>query len=340
MSNPKQPVSSLIGARRFVSAICLLALAFSVKAFAQVQISYPDTMPQRGILPNGAYTFDKLETINKSNGNITYTIPLTSMPLGRAGLTLPITLVYNSTPYDYSYTYTYSTDPSNTPILNQALVASPFSGWMLNAGYSLYQETKPLSSTNGCTTGTGNSKTSLMMPDGSRHVLQFYGAYNYSFLGDGGWYPWTFNGETSCTNYASIPGDVTLFTSDGSYIKVVVSKSGSWVAYFPNGIVVNSPCAAGPCPDGGAGQIISDRNSNKITITNLWDQTTDEPYTVVSDDLGRTITINTLSPYGFQVQQEGFQDGSPLTWTFGPAPGTQYTPFTFLYTCVPQYGTT
>lgn len=61
----------------------------------------PDFLPQRGVYPNGAYAFDKLETINKYNGILTYSIPITSMPLGRGGMTVPVKLVYSSALADY-----------------------------------------------------------------------------------------------------------------------------------------------------------------------------------------------------------------------------------------------
>jgi len=50
-------------------------------------------LPQRGVYPNGAYTFDKLESINKYKGILTYSIPITSLPLGRGGMTVPVNLV-------------------------------------------------------------------------------------------------------------------------------------------------------------------------------------------------------------------------------------------------------
>jgi hypothetical protein len=81
-------------------AASLLLVSGAIHLAAQV----PDFMPQRGVYPNGAYAFDKLETINEGNGILTYTIPITSLPLGRAGMTVPVNLVYSSALFDVQYT--------------------------------------------------------------------------------------------------------------------------------------------------------------------------------------------------------------------------------------------
>jgi hypothetical protein len=191
--------------------VCGILLSISFAAWSQMGISFPDTAPERGVSPVGSYSFDKLEAISKSSGVLTYTIPLTTMPLGRGGMSIPINFTYNSSQYDYSYSYTYNTSPPNAPILNQHLQNDSFGGWSVTTGYSLYLESKPLATSNDCTINLGVQRTSLLMPDGSRHVLQFYG-FPQGFTGDGtGYYPWSYSGATACTNYSSLNGDVTLF---------------------------------------------------------------------------------------------------------------------------------
>src|SRR5260370_24612982 len=109
-------------------------------------------------------------------------------------MAVPITLTYNSEIYDYSYFYTYSTSPPNSQIVNQSLAGSPFGGWALSFAYGLYTESKPLAGSNDCSIDTAVSRTSLVMPDGSRHVLHFYNAYAASFTGGSdGFYPWIYN---------------------------------------------------------------------------------------------------------------------------------------------------
>lgn len=108
--------------RLFFTSLLLFAAEFPSWA----QTVYPETMPQRGISPNGSYSFDKNESINKLNGILTYTIPLTTMPLGRAGMSIPINLAYSSALYDYSYRQTLN---GSTPVIVRDIVGSPWGGW-------------------------------------------------------------------------------------------------------------------------------------------------------------------------------------------------------------------
>ena len=89
-----EPVTSRGPLSQFARSILFLLLALSTALGVTAQSI--DLIPQRGIYPNGSYTFDKLEAINKQNGILSYTIPITSMPLGRGGMTWPINLVYSS----------------------------------------------------------------------------------------------------------------------------------------------------------------------------------------------------------------------------------------------------
>jgi hypothetical protein len=71
--------------------------------------SVPDNAPQTGLLPSGTYTIDKLETIDRVNGNVMYHIPLASLP--RVGPSDPfqLELVYNS--QNLVANYSYVSDP-------------------------------------------------------------------------------------------------------------------------------------------------------------------------------------------------------------------------------------
>ncbi|MBV9779465.1 MAG: RHS repeat protein, partial [Acidobacteriaceae bacterium] len=311
-----------------------MLVSLPITAWSQDGVSFPDTAPQRGVSPIGSYTFDKLEAISKSTV-LTYTIPLTTMPLGRGGMSIPINLVYNSAQFDYSYSYTYETSPPYSPILNQTLQTDPFGGWQVTAGYGIYTESRPLTSSENCNTGTGTQRSSLVMPDGSRHILQFYG-FPQSFTGDGtGYYPWDYRGLSGCTNYTSLNGNVQTFTSDGSYIRVDASlNSGTWAAHLPDGTTVTN-CTVS-CSGGVPEQVIADRNANKITIQYFQ---TSSPYTLLTDDVGRTVKISAPPGDYSQITQTGYS-GESLTWTFGPAPNSNGAAFTFQYICVPSTGTT
>ena len=64
------------------SSLLLLLACLAIRGAAQA----PDLLPQRGVYPNGSYSFDKLEAINKQNGVLTYSIPITTLPVGRGGI--------------------------------------------------------------------------------------------------------------------------------------------------------------------------------------------------------------------------------------------------------------
>ncbi len=290
-------------------------------------VSYPDTAPQRGVAPVGAYTFDKLETINKFNGNLTYSIPLTSMPLGRGGMTVPLNLVYNSGLYDFTYYYTYTQQYTHFQTwLNQSLTSDISGGWRLTARYGFYFESKPIAQGDlSCNSGAEN-RTSLLMPDGSRHLLQFPG-FQQGYTSNDGYYPWSYTGGApGCPSsyHPALTGTVNTFTSDGSFIRVSYNTStGITVITLPDATTVTISSSGV--------ETIADRNGNTVTDTLYQSTTTSGMYELLSDPWGRTIKIQQpLTGYGYTVTQAGF-GGSPLTWTFGPAPNSSSTAFTFPY---------
>ncbi len=304
-------------------------------------VSFPDTSPPRGVSPTGAYDFDQLETINKATGELMYKIPLTSMPLGRGGLTLPIYLTYNSAQYDYSYSLWYGTQPPNPAFLEKALGPDQFGGWNLAVGYELITEINPTAylggdstTANTCTVASGVERTSLQMPDGSRHILKFTGfPQGFEDTASPGYFPWGYSGLAACPQFQNLGATVDMFTADGSYIHVRYTPATGPIAYLPDGTQVSlSVSSVGV-------ETIQDRNENKITIVKSI--TASGGYqTTVTDDENRTVTIlqpvegisGSLGQLQFTMTQTGF-GGSSLTWSFGPATGTSGAPFTFNYTC-------
>ncbi len=93
---------SVQGIRNLVlRAILLLGLAlFPASVIAQTTINPDPIAPQRGFYPGGSYALSDIETINTINGDLMFSIPLVSLPPGRAGFTAGIRLVYNSKLWD------------------------------------------------------------------------------------------------------------------------------------------------------------------------------------------------------------------------------------------------
>ena len=58
----------------------ILGICFLCIVNASLGQSVPDSAPQTGLLPSNTYTTDKLETIDRVNGNVMQHIPLASLP--------------------------------------------------------------------------------------------------------------------------------------------------------------------------------------------------------------------------------------------------------------------
>ena len=159
--------------------ICSLAWVGGVPPCAGQDL-YQNAVAQRGFPPNAYFSFDKLEAISQTTGELTYRIPLAHLPAGRAGLSLGLNLIYNGALLDFFY-WTSGTSGVAEPILSQ------FGGWQYGYNYSLYAETRPLAYTSpDCEGQPGRQyfqKLSLITPDGSRHLLKMYGQSDYD--GDG-----------------------------------------------------------------------------------------------------------------------------------------------------------
>jgi len=289
----------------------------------QLRAQVGDPIAQRGVYPNGAYAFDKLEAINLLTGNLTYTIPITTMPMGRGGMSLPINLVYNSSLVDG---LPYAGYQNSISVTYGEAQTSGSGGWSFRGGFSygLYEVVAPI---NNCTAyyniyhnlvpvSPPPYQLGVITPDGARHLLELY---NQADTGSNGafWYNPT-NGTNPCTNQ-TITGPLTYFTSDGSYLRASVNTSQAnangfgapWTLYLPDGTQVSGSgfptyTSGEPIAGGGAVSSVTDRNGNKISLTSNANNAL-----VLTDDLGRTVTISSNT-----VTQTGF-GGAPLTWTLG-----------------------
>jgi hypothetical protein len=313
---------------------CVICLVSLVRLGAQITDPvWPDNnMPSRGLVPTGLFAVSDLETINVVNGNLLFRIPLASLPGYKAsGLTAGFNLTYNSQIYDISYDPGFS-QAGNTQTIFQHLSSSRSGGgWQYGYMYGLSLDNRPGPGGFDCITGTEDQrkmfKLSLISPDGSHHTLHLYpntpGGSYWDFNGDG-YYEVSPAGTTNgCPGTPAPVGDLTYYTTDGSYLKVVVSQNGGaywsnhqWTIYFPDG---GTATGFGP-------QMISlaDHNGNSISFVNA---VTPYPYagaptTSLVDNLGRSISIQYNPVVGSTSQdaitQTGFsENGVPhtLAWT-------------------------
>lgn len=295
-----------------------------VSASATLWAQAGDQMPQRGVYPNGSYTFDKIEAINQASGLLTITIPITSMPLGRGGMTVPVNLVYNSALFD-TYYVTSATPPYST---YTELENSKWGGWMFGGfTYALVlNDPGPIN----CSSPGGPPPygLSIVMPDGAHHPLKLYGTPD-----DGGldlyWYD-PEGGADPCTGTThSFP--MVYYTSDGTYIKVEINNaSGSWTIFLPDGTTASGSGIGTVSQGAYYATSIADRNGNQVNIS--WNPS-QNVYAELSDALGRSITIGLNNGY-YYVSQAGFANGGTLTWTTGG--GTTMTIIGQTGNCGPQ----
>ena len=240
-------------------AAFLLAVVAVVPGYSQTG----DTAakPDRGMSSSSSYALSELENINLSNGNLTISIPLASLPAiagGKLNFTLKAT--YNSKLFN-----TYSVESRLGPGAAGALIYSKQlprlsneGGWTINGRYFITSETASEDFVRLGDTGDpdlpfigGLSKVFLVTPDGSRHELRPID------------YPaWDRNNPTYL-GYYTTPSNVPIryYSFDGSYLWVRVNPAGSAIlfeVYQPDGTKITQ---------GSDGvQRITDTNGNSIKI--------------------------------------------------------------------------
>ena len=170
---------------------------------------------------------------------------------------MPVNLVYSSALSDL---YVYAGYQQASPVTFGAAQGSSFGGWSFAGfSYSLYKLAGPISS---CTTPIPPPyQLNLIMPDGAHHILKLYNQPDPYSNGTYWFDPQT--GKNPCTG-ATAPNPLMYYTTDGSYLRVVVDNSnpagGVWTIFLPDGSSVSGAWA------GGATRI-QDRNGNRVTIS-------------------------------------------------------------------------
>lgn len=298
-----------------------MALLCSSTAIGQTQ----DNTPQRGFHPAGSYALTDLEEYNTTSGNLMFHIPMAKLPSGRGGNPGPgIGLIYNSKIYDAKTQYKQNQAGALTAL--SLLTSSDEGGWRYGFEYELQLEHRRdqyYSSTDApqcpATEAIKVHKLKMSFPDGG--VREFL-PLDYAGSADGffairpdGW-------VQTCTppSYSNWTyGPITYYSTDGTYLRLVVEhddESGAWynnpwTLYFPDGRRVS----AGQGKDGS--QFMYDRNNNNYTgIDRITDYNgTGHPATIIFDDVSRYLIIeyDAASSRDYVVQQ-GF-NGEEFQWT-------------------------
>ncbi len=276
-------------ASNVVSGFVLLLLCAS-----WVQAQNP-TQPKRGFYPAGSYAVSDVETINTTNGNVIFKIPLVSLPAGRGGLSTGVGLFYNSKIWE-----TYSTQDGRYEDLSYTTILRPSNsgGWRYGVGYEVevlerWQESQSIY--DGCDDEfLNNYKVKVKFPDGSEHTFRPTGytdplGDDYFRFSPDGWYK-------NCPGQADshlLTNGMVYYSADGTYMLLKFlpdvdqgphnPRNNQWILSLPDGTRVEGA-------ETGTPQRIYDRNENFIEIRKITYNNDPDAIEVI-DELGRRIVI-------------------------------------------------
>jgi YD repeat-containing protein len=278
---------------RIISCFVIFLLFWS-QATGQAQ----DNTPKRGFQPAGSYALTDLEDINTVNGNMIFRVPLASLPHGRGGSPgAKAGVFYNSKIYDTQTIFKYSS--ASQWVATSQLVDNPSDdgGWSYGFEYKLELELRndqyPFGGMPQCPASEAYQIYKLKMdfPDGSRR--EFRPAGYTDFTNDGFFqirpdgYVYACPGANPSWIYAPL----TYFSTDGTYLRLVIEHddetgdwfNNPWTLYFPDGqrITFNEP--------GAAGQRFYDRNNNFTEVRGI--TYNGHPAHQLIDQLNRSIII-------------------------------------------------
>lgn len=300
--------------------LCVLPLFVTFSSIVLSQTAEQE-IADRGVEPNQSYSSSQTETVDSTSGNVSLSIPLASLPQGRAGSGGGVSLNYNSSLYDVQ--------PNSSETV-YTVIKSPYGNWRYGYEFGLSLETQPGS----CVEGTPPSpptlyRLHLAMPDGSSKVLYLRGQ-SVAWDGFTAYKP---DGTSCVPNTGRLSGPLTYFTADGSFLRLEmpVDSTGNtpwtsqqWTLYFPNGTQVT-----------GINQQtskITDHNGNALSVVNL-KLSDGNPATRLVDDLGRYIQIENAPNQDF-ITYPGFSASLQVTVNWTTASGS------FSYSCGTQNGQT
>lgn len=279
-----QPNRRVCLTRELFVLACLLACFIYPGRIAVAQ----EHEEKRGFNVGGSYALSDIETINTVSGNMMLRLPVGKLPLGRGGMSGGIDLLYNSKLYDTHVEYVPNL--SNQITAQNFLGDSQDGGWRYGIGFSLElknrlddYETFP-----SCPDAHAIYiwKLKVHFPDGSSREFRPLGFADH--FSDGfftirpdGW-------QTGCSGTSpSVTGDLTYYSTDGSYMRLTIPHTTSWEANWtlsmPDGSrVVTTPGL----------QRIYDRNNNYISLTFVTNyNNTGQPATLLEDSVGRAIAL-------------------------------------------------
>ena len=341
------------------ASICFLALS----SIASAQLLDPnDPDPQRGLAPSGTYRIEDIETVNPTTGAVLLSIPLAQLPANRGGDPgFALKLTYNSAIYDVNPGYQNQNQTGGFVPTNN-IGATLGTGWIYNTQYSIQFTTRP-GATFPCPTDDTLRqyfyRMTLVLPDGSRHLLRLYGQ-DVANQTEDGYYQYQPNGVAAvhCGNPTAqsppLTGVLSYYTADGTFFNVTINtatcsanfEAGGtcpWTLYYPDGSsVTQQTLAAGNftvLSRTGNATTVTQTNSGGVWTTTIADSaspprsiTLQQSYFGGEPTGNVTDTITILGVYGHTVQ-------TSVTWrTVSMPPRTYLCAPTGAYNAPGTYG--
>ncbi|HEY9401489.1 MAG TPA: hypothetical protein VIQ24_02260, partial [Pyrinomonadaceae bacterium] len=265
--------------------------------------------PERGFSPGGSYAGSDVETIDQQSGNLMLNVPLGALPAGRGGMSAGLNLRYNSKLWDVESNVH---EPETGGGSSAKLVKSEKEGgWNYGYRYELKDE-----SDRGCHDGPYIHKFSIVMPDGSKHLLVLPGSTDID-----GYVTDAPDGHYSCqsSGIAARGDTLTYSTIDGTYLRLDVlgdsdgnAQNNQWILYLADGTRVMH----NPQPGSNIMQRVCDRNNNCIDYI---EQANDPDYgghrtTYIKDQLERKVVIEyEAAPGQDWIRSKGFGGAELIT---------------------------
>ncbi len=240
-------VEQLLRNFTLLSFLCLFPTAQSI--FAQ-----RDETTKRGGQIGSSYSVSDIESINNTNGNVMFNIPVASLPAGRGGMSVGVSLTYNSKLWDVRSSQFVLPPGYNQPSYVDSamdLRKSEQGGWRYGIGYQFEQKERPFiyGSGNPCDAPyTPNYayidkyKFVMTFPDGSTH--EFRPSQYYQFVRTEeleNYYAVDINGThrqytdqvtplgwVGClVSDISYTGGMTFYTEDDSNLRLFVARDNN-----------------------------------------------------------------------------------------------------------------
>src|SRR5215213_4145076 len=248
---------------RFSFAYQVLSVLGFIVLSAGSALCQQAARPERGTMPNRAYSLSDIETINVQNGNVNLSIPLASLPPIAGGkLSWTVNANYNSKLWN---SLREQADYPNDLQWNPYIVSLPSldGGWSIGGQYVMEFRSSNVDfsrlnypQNSGLNPGEvqllnnfSYLKVVLHTPDGAEHEFRPIDYSPYAGLQD--FLRGYFNVIPSGTA-------IRYYSVDGTYMFARISNEWNWTVYMPDGTQV--------IQTSDAVQRIQDTNGNKIKI--------------------------------------------------------------------------